>query len=489
MLRIQGLKTCANSVGRIGATGFLLAVGVAAGGCSTDFRRLEQPSLGINERPPLPSAALGARRNAGAPITQETWQDSGARAPLPPVTSNPRPAFDNAPSSPGAASLPSTAGLSKPFDRPKPAVAAAPAAGARSPLPAGETVDVQAGDTLYALSKRHNVSIAALMELNQLKSPNLKPGQKIVLPSNARRPATKVASAGSALPPSAIASPQPAVSSPAPAPQVMAPAPIAASDWSGSYTLKPGDSLYAIARNHKVTLAELQRNNTIADPTKVRPGTVLKVPGGAAGAVASATPTIAPAATDAPRATQIAVGASAPPTAAPASGVIAPKIINVQPAEPKPEAEKQVAAVAPTLPPSAAAKSEPAVASGTKFRWPVKGQIVANFGKRPDGSPNDGVSIGVPAGTDVHAAQDGTVAYAGSELKGYGNLILVRHDGGWVTAYAHASEILVKRGDAIKRGQVIAKSGQTGGVDKPLVHFELRKDSKPLDPTPYMEKM
>ncbi len=92
----------------------------------------------------------------------------------------------------------------------------------------------------------------------------------------------------------------------------------------------------------------------------------------------------------------------------------------------------------------------------------------------------------MPEGTPIKAAEDGVVAYAGNELKGYGNLVLVRHPNGFVTAYAHASELLVKRGDTIKRGQIIAKAGQTGTVSSPQVHFEIRKGSSPVDPTQYL---
>ena len=99
------------------------------------------------------------------------------------------------------------------------------------------------------------------------------------------------------------------------------------------------------------------------------------------------------------------------------------------------------------------------------------------------------VGSAVPIGTEVLAAEQGTVAYAGSELKGYGNLILLRHEEGWVTAYAHNEEILVKRGDKVKRGQSIAKAGKTGTVDQPQVHFEVRQGQKPVDPLPHMEKL
>ena len=116
----------------------------------------------------------------------------------------------------------------------------------------------------------------------------------------------------------------------------------------------------------------------------------------------------------------------------------------------------------------------------------MRGRVIAGFGPKPNGVPNDGINVAVPEGTPVKAAEDGVVAYAGNELKGYGNLVLVRHGNGFVTAYAHASELLVKKGDAVKRGQVIAKSGETGSVTSPQLHFEIRKGATPVDPAQYL---
>ena len=126
--------------------------------------------------------------------------------------------------------------------------------------------------------------------------------------------------------------------------------------------------------------------------------------------------------------------------------------------------------------------------SGNSFRWPVQGRIISVFGTKPDGGHNDGIDVAVPQGTSVKAAENGVVAYAGNELKGYGNLVLVRHANNWVSAYAHNEEILVKRGDKVRRGQIIAKAGNTGSVSQPQVHFELRKGSRPVDPTKYMSQ-
>jgi murein DD-endopeptidase MepM/ murein hydrolase activator NlpD len=112
--------------------------------------------------------------------------------------------------------------------------------------------------------------------------------------------------------------------------------------------------------------------------------------------------------------------------------------------------------------------------------------VISGFGPKTSGQQNDGINIAVPEGTEVKAAEDGVVAYAGNELKGYGNLVLIRHANGYVSAYAHASELLVKRGDSIKRGQAIARAGQTGNVTSPQLHFEIRKGSTPVDPARYL---
>jgi murein DD-endopeptidase MepM/ murein hydrolase activator NlpD len=125
-------------------------------------------------------------------------------------------------------------------------------------------------------------------------------------------------------------------------------------------------------------------------------------------------------------------------------------------------------------------------AGSLSFRWPVKGRVISGYGSKPGGLRNEGINIAVPEGTDVRSAEAGVVAYAGNELKGYGNLVLIRHEGGWVTAYAHNKDLFVKRGDTVKRGDVIAKAGQTGSVTSPQVHFELRKGATAVDPVKYL---
>ena len=132
--------------------------------------------------------------------------------------------------------------------------------------------------------------------------------------------------------------------------------------------------------------------------------------------------------------------------------------------------------------PSAAAGAGASDSANPEFRWPARGRVIQSFGA----AGNDGINIAVPEGTQVKAAEGGVVAYAGSELKGYGNLVLIRHPNGFVSAYANNGSINVKRGETVKRGQTIALSGQTGNVASPQLHFELRKGQKPVDPSNYL---
>ena len=316
------------------------------------------------------------------------------------------------------------------------------------------------------------------MAANQMTTPNLKPGQKLIIPASTG--GHRSVPRAMAMAPAAAAVAAPTVPMTPPSPEVMA-------KYSGSYTVQPGDSLYKIARANRVNFSELQNVNGISDVRKVKPGMVLKVPAGMPVAAAETLPqpvAPVPAAPAAPRMTQ---NTTTQPTVINAGKQVASlndKGTDAVPAAaapaPAPKADK-VAAAAPQAAVQAAGSS--------KLRWPVSGRVIAGFGGRSDGTHNDGINMSVPLGTEVHAAESGVVAYAGGELKGYGNLVLLRHDNGWVTAYAHNDELMVKRGDKVTRGQVIGKAGKTGTVDQPQVHFELRQGSKPVDPTPFMERL
>ena len=159
-------------------------------------------------------------------------------------------------------------------------------------------------------------------------------------------------------------------------------------------------------------------------------------------------------------------------------------------AQPAPEAAPPAVSAAPPgaapeTPDSARAAAPPAAGTGA-FLWPVRGHILANYGTKPDGTHNDGINIAAPRGAAVQAVDAGVVAYAGNELRGYGNLVLVKHANGWISAYAHCDAILVKRGEKVARGEVIARVGSTGNVGEPQLHFELRRGQHAVDPREFM---
>ena len=172
------------------------------------------------------------------------------------------------------------------------------------------------------------------------------------------------------------------------------------------------------------------------------------------------------------------------PKAEPVKPVTVEAKAPAKPVQPEPT---KVASIAPTAPAAPAKEPEQtasvsASAPTADFRWPARGRVISGFGN----GGNEGINIAVPEGTPVKAAEGGTVAYAGSEVKGYGNLVLIRHDNGYVSAYAHNGEVEVKRGQKVTRGQTIAKSGQSGNVTSPQLHFEIRKGATPVDPTTHL---
>ncbi|HEV2558523.1 MAG TPA: peptidoglycan DD-metalloendopeptidase family protein [Microvirga sp.] len=321
--------------------------------------------------------------------------------------------------------------------RPSPAPSSAPvtASGPGGWTAAGGTrITVAANDSLNAISQRYGVPTNALLQANGLSSPSqVTAGSQIVIP---------VYHAGAAS--SQIAA------APAAQPRQRAESPRLAATTS--------------ARPAEATEAPRQR---------VRPG--LAAPQSAPAQTAARTPVpqappmpvVAQAAAPVAPPPQLTARAEAPKTTAPA---YAP-----QPAQAT--AVQQEVAKAP------AAEPEQTGAIATDFRWPARGRIIAGFGAN---GGNEGINIAVPEGTPVKAAEAGTVTYAGDEVKGYGNLILVRHDNGYVSAYAHNSALQVKRGERVKRGQVIATSGQTGNVTSPQLHFEIRKGQTAVDPTKYL---
>jgi murein DD-endopeptidase MepM/ murein hydrolase activator NlpD len=314
----------------------------------------------------------------------------------------------------------------------------------------GTAITIGAGETLETISHRYGVPVVAIMEANSISNPaQVHSGQHLVIPHR-RGPAAAALSA----PQTRIASTAPTLPSAAP----VGPPQTALAPTAGTHVVAPGETLHSIARLYGKPVLALAKSNNIPPDTMVKVGDHLIIPDVHTASAA------APAAPVAPRG-EGTVGSLATADS--------------------PHSARLAAPVAPEGQESAVKAAEPA-GSLPSFRWPVRGRIIAGFGPKPNGLQNDGINLAVPEGTPVKAAEDGVVAYAGNELKGYGNLVLVRHGNGFVTAYANTSEILVKRGDAVKRGQVIAKSGQTGSVTSPQLHFEIRKGATPVDPAQYL---
>jgi murein DD-endopeptidase MepM/ murein hydrolase activator NlpD len=320
------------------------------------------------------------------------------------------------------------------------------------PAQGGTTIIVGTSDTLETLSRRYNVSPAAILQANGYKGPRaLSPGQQLIIPRQA----------------AAVATAAPALAAPASKPVAAAPG------APSVHVVNHGDTLMSIARRNHVSVAELAKINGLDHSAKLKLGQKLTVPGAKTAAapapqpaaVAAAQPAVQPAAALAPPATKMAVATGVPPQSARMA-----------------QATTKVEETAVETP----VKATEATGALPTFRWPVRGKVITSYGAKTNGKANDGINLAVPEGTPVKAAEDGVVAYSGNELKGYGNLVLVRHSNGYVTAYAHASELMVKRGDTIKRGQVIAKSGQSGEVGSPQLHFEIRKGSSPVDPLQFL---
>jgi murein DD-endopeptidase MepM/ murein hydrolase activator NlpD len=304
----------------------------------------------------------------------------------------------------------------------------------------GTVITVRAGETIDALSRKYGVPAAAIRRANGLSTVSLpRAGQRLVIPRRAL----------------AIPAPPPPLSD-----HTVPSAPSAPGGYV--HIVAPGETLIKIARQYHQPLVALARANHIAPYTKVNLGDRLVIPGAQIHAQAPALPQ--------PQAPQ----PPADPNRNIPAGEATPKI-KILKEVPDPQT--------PGNPKSDATGSLPSL------RWPVRAKVISPpFGQSPDGQQNDGINLSVPEGTPIKAAEDGVVTYAGNAIKRYGNLVLVRHPNGYSTIYAHLSELLVKRDDTVKRGQVIARSGQSGGVSSPQLHFEVRKGSTPVDPMPFLDR-
>ena len=300
----------------------------------------------------------------------------------------------------------------------------------------------------------------------------------------------------------------PATAAPAPAPRARPD--VAAASRTGTVTVAAGDTLYSIARRHGVALRDLIERNRLAPPYRLREGRVLALPKARTHRVAAGDTlyaisrrygvdiyTVAAVNRIDPPYT-IRVGQQlripdrhrrtrAGPAAAPgvATGTAAAPARTVTQAQPARTAKPAVPALDPGAKPKPVPRA-PAARSQARFLWPLRGAVISRFGPKAGGLHNDGINIAASTGAPIVAAEDGVVAYAGNELRGFGNLLLVRHAGGWTTAYAHGERLLVKRGDRVRKGDVIARVGATGRVQRPQLHFELRRGTDAVDPLRFL---
>lgn len=264
------------------------------------------------------------------------------------------------------------------------------------------SVRVQKGDTLYSISRRYDVPLREVIEINNLRPPYaLRIGQVVRLPS------------------------------------------------ARYHVVAKGDTLYNISKRYNVDMNSLSRTNNLDTPYSLKIGQRLLLPG-----TVVSKPAASSYVANTPKAT---------------SGW---KSSN-----------KSVSSGSRKATP---AYSTPVKKRTSKFAWPVRGQVISKFGPIAKGRNNDGINIKTSLGTAVNAADAGTVAYAGNELKGFGNLILIKHNDGWITAYAHNDRLLVRKGQKVRKNEKIATVGSTGGVSSPQLHFEIRAGKKAVNPLSYL---
>ncbi len=239
----------------------------------------------------------------------------------------------------------------------------------------------------------------------------------------------------------------------------------------GVVEILPGDTLYAIAKRNGTTIGDLIAANGITSPDRIYAGQQLTLPGvGASRSVETAPATATPSRAE-PASTETRTGSASR---------VGPK--PVSPAATRAANPSPVRNASQRVPSKLVAPPR----AGGRFAWPVSGRVISAYGAKGKGLHNDGINIAAKRGTAVKAAENGVVVYAGNELPGFGNLILIKHAGGWFTAYGHSEQLLVERGAKVKRGERIATIGSTGSVTTPQLHFEVRKGRKAVDPSQHL---
>jgi len=298
-------------------------------------------------------------------------------------------------------------------------------------------VIVERGDTLYSIAKKHNTTVDDLAKINSMKTPyTLSIGQKLQIRA-AQQQTVNVAK------------------------QQIQPAKTVVANQSikrvavKEISVKKGDTLYSLSREYQIPVNDLAVMNKLSSPFTLSVGQKLKVPSLDAKEVSSQP--------------VIATNVKQENTKIVKQETVAQSKVKIS-SNPK----KQLPQISGR--------------SSNKFSWPVRGNILSQYGAKNNGLFNDGINIAAALGTAVRAAENGVVAYAGNEVKGMGNLIIIQHSDGWMTVYAHLDSMSVRRGTKVAVGDTIGKIGKTGKVDTPQLHFEIRKGTKAYNPMSYLKK-
>ena len=316
-----------------------------------------------------------------------------------------------------------------------------------------DVIVVAKGDTLYSLARKHSVSVSDLAKINNLHEPYvLSVGQKLHVRQS------QMPNMISEEKVNEIKADHRVVSEP------VKPNTVKRVDVQEIVVVK-GDTLYSLSRKYEIPVNDLAVMNKLSAPFTLSVGQKIKVPKLAEEKTRSVVQVKS--ATDTKKITPAKTSEKS------------------QTPQKTPVADKQQTKI------SSDPKTQlPKISSrsGNKFAWPVRGKILSSYGAKNNGLFNDGINISASRGTDVKAAENGVVAYAGNEVKGMGNLIIIQHSDGWMTIYAHLDSMFVKRGNTVKIGQSIGQIGMSGKVDEPQLHFEIRKGTKAYNPTQYLQK-
>lgn len=335
---------------------------------------------------------------------------------------------------------------------------------------ATDEITVGPGDTLYSLARRYGMTSGELARINAMSESD-------VLAVGRRLRVRNGTAADNVMPPRrADATPTVAVNGgTSTAPDTTKTNTATTRVPLQDITVAPGDTLYSLSRKYSVPVNDLAVMNNLSAPFTLGVGQKLRVPN------LSSVPAMEPGKKTA------AAGTAKPATNTNKKPVTTPATVSPQHS---PTASAQPVATPPKKISSDPSKKLPAIGarSSSKFSWPVRGKILSNYGAKPNGLFNDGINIGAARGTRVSAAENGVVAYAGNEVKGMGNLVIIQHSGGWMTVYAHMDSMNVRRGMRVNVGTAIGAVGATGKVDTPQLHFEIRKGTRAYNPSQYLKK-